>query len=518
MNGSKQDLDGAAKDRDSSQILEQGVRALAVLSKQVELIAAETRRAELEDALAKAREGQTKPLRQWLSTNAQCVAFDPAETESYSEAEDLLKRCDDSPVPSQGRPAAIADTAPPDQSGAALRQQSPNRLVEHTVPAQAVVPVSPKKPTDKLAPRDEKPAAKPIKKPTGVIQGLNLAEVNAQTATGSSQREKRKLGWQVRGMLVSTLLHLLLIAYLTFVTIAGPQLGGILQFEASDSSESGVDSFELVSDVHEIDVETPSEQVDVTSSDFQPILDAALPAIGDYAVQSSLSETTVSSVSSNAMSQALKASSGRTGMGGSRSPMNLGAQFFGASASGGFFCFLIDGSPSMKGGAWDAAHAELIRSLSSLSEKQRFYIMFYNKDELNRVLDPETGKPARTGLYATKANLQAAANWLNTLEIGPGGGQSKVLEAALELEPDAIFYLTDGEMTSGVEDYIFKMLRTNNRVSDIVEGELVRIPINAIAYYSEKGMSFMQQIAAENRGQFKYVPKPVAEKSKSRKR
>ncbi len=504
-----------AGDRDSHQIVDQGVRALAVLSKQVELIAAQTRRAELEAALAQARRGQTMALRQWLAINKQTIAVDTGPIDVVTPhvlphvelTSELVHEDRDDETHAQ--PDSTPAPQKTDFAGANNKSNAVGSPVEATPTGNNALTSKPIVVSKKQ--KLGKPQPHSQSQPKPLVKELNLKEFGSLPEATSSRRAKQNSRWQLRGMMISTLFHLFLIADLALVTVAIPQLGGILQFEASESPEPIAESIEVVSNV---DVQDAAEQIETPTSNFQPTFDSDLPALGDIAVQSSDLEPTNVSSTMIKMPSAMSTTAAMS----MRAPKNLGAQFFGASASGGFFCFLIDGSASMKGGAWEAARAELIRSLTSLSEKQRYYVMFYNRDELNRVIDPETNQPARTGLYATKENLQTTVNWLGMLQVGPGGGQSDVIKAALELEPDAIFYLTDGEMTTGVQDYIFKMLRNENRVSDIVEGQIVRVPINAIAYHSDSGLSFMQQVANENRGQFKYVPKPVSQNPKSRKR
>ena len=61
-------------------------------------------------------------------------------------------------------------------------------------------------------------------------------------------------------------------------------------------------------------------------------------------------------------------------------------------------------------------------------------------------------------------------------------------------------------MTS-VKD-VAESVRASNTISDLILGEQIRVPIHAIAYYSLKGQALLKQIAAENKGQFIYVPDP----------
>ncbi len=197
---------------------------------------------------------------------------------------------------------------------------------------------------------------------------------------------------------------------------------------------------------------------------------------------------------------------GRVGLAASSSASKLmqsNATFYGAAASGNCFCYIIDGSGSMRNGPWDAAKAELLKSLATLKEKQRFYIIFYNC-ELSAIPLPGEQTPAPAALYATPDNLTHTRRWLDTLRIDRGAPPNDALELAISKEPDAIYLLTDGATTVDVP----RFLRDSNRINDLIFGEQVRVPIHTIAFYSLDGQSMLKQIAAENAGQFIYVPNP----------
>jgi hypothetical protein len=187
--------------------------------------------------------------------------------------------------------------------------------------------------------------------------------------------------------------------------------------------------------------------------------------------------------------------------------------FYGAESSGNSFCFVVDGSGSMRGGPWEAARIELLRSIGSLKHNQKFYIIFFNK-EVMAISEPGQNAPARSPLYATPDNIAHAKRWLDTLQIMTGDPPMKAMEAALQLECDCIYFLADGEMSESIAKKLLDSLRKHNRANDIIDGEVVLIPIHTIAYYSDKGLDIMRKIAQENRGQFAYVPKPKTSRNK----
>ena len=182
----------------------------------------------------------------------------------------------------------------------------------------------------------------------------------------------------------------------------------------------------------------------------------------------------------------------------------VNASFFGAGAGGNSFCYVIDGSESMRGGPWESAKRELLRSLATLKENQRFYVIFFNK-EVHAIPRVGETEPSSTALYATPENLMHATEWIEALRIAPGAPPDNALEMAIELELDAIYFLADGATKRDV----CELLRTKNRTADFISGDQIRVPIHTIAFYSpEAGRKLMQRIASENKGQSVYVPDP----------
>lgn len=181
----------------------------------------------------------------------------------------------------------------------------------------------------------------------------------------------------------------------------------------------------------------------------------------------------------------------------------MSGKFFGVGTGGNYFCYVVDRSGSMRGGAWESAKAELIRSLKSLKPTQKFYIVFF-ADEFEALPEPGSDQPAATGLYATVENIEHTRRWIASVQLNRGGPPNEALAWAIEREPDAIYLLTDGVTKVDVCGF----LRKSNRIEDVVSGSQVRVPIHAIAYFSLDGQQLMRQLAKENQGQFIYVPKP----------
>lgn len=173
-----------------------------------------------------------------------------------------------------------------------------------------------------------------------------------------------------------------------------------------------------------------------------------------------------------------------------------GATFFGSYAQGGRFVYVIDSSKSMKGDRWTIAQRNLITSLKSLGQDQEFFVICF--DEQTSLLfncKPDEIKFKRVN----EVDIERVKRWLRSRTLGPATMPAEALQYALMLQPDAIFILSDGEL----QDNTLPMLRMANAS----RGSKKQIPIHAIHLISEQGEQTLRQLAAENGGTFRQVPK-----------
>ncbi|MEX2306727.1 MAG: hypothetical protein WD738_04005 [Pirellulales bacterium] len=120
------------------------------------------------------------------------------------------------------------------------------------------------------------------------------------------------------------------------------------------------------------------------------------------------------------------------------------AVFFGARSKGDRFVFVVDNSSSMKGGRLEAATAELLRTVDSLSPRQGFYVIFVS-DQTYPMFFP---LPAPELLPATAANKKRLADWLPKAILASGKNREliKAMDMAAALRPHAVFLLWDGDL------------------------------------------------------------------------
>ena len=171
------------------------------------------------------------------------------------------------------------------------------------------------------------------------------------------------------------------------------------------------------------------------------------------------------------------------------------ASFFGAQADGNRFVFVIDSSGSMRGPRWEALCKELIRAIQSLSPDQDFFVISFDS-----MAHPMFGVAPPRGkfLKAVEKNVDRIQNWLRSIRHGSQTFPSSAVGIAMKLEPDAIFLLSDGEISdSTVED-----LRMWNRKKNDDGDVKALVPIHTVLLHSQIGYATLETIARENGGTF----------------
>jgi len=264
-------------------------------------------------------------------------------------------------------------------------------------------------------------------------------------------------------------------------------------------------------DTETVSMETPAEMIAMDVPEVEPTTMSTpnLPTVATPMASVSTSSmalpTTVAGDSPGDMPSALGSTIGdAVGSAVNPLPATTGAQFFGVNATGNSFCYIVDRSGSMKGGAFESAKEEIVRSLATMKPKQRFYIFFFGEDIEGLKLN---GRDEETyPVYATKENIQKTIQWMDRVKIQSGKHPAEVISRAIEMEPDGIFLLFDGETTIDLAPRIKKA----NLVYDVILGEQTRVPIHSVCFYTQDPVAqkLMKAIADQNLGTYRYIPKP----------
>jgi len=168
----------------------------------------------------------------------------------------------------------------------------------------------------------------------------------------------------------------------------------------------------------------------------------------------------------------------------------IGAGFFGTKGAGKSFIYVVDMSGSMYGDRFSRAKAELVKSINKLTPEQKFYVFFFN-DRTFPLFEP---KPAKGMIPASKSNKERASRWIGLRRAESTTNPNYALQQALEMKPEVIFLLTDGELDE--PEAVRQMIRNNNK-SNVV--------IHTIAFENEEGGLTLEAIAKENNGIYRFV-------------
>ena len=123
-----------------------------------------------------------------------------------------------------------------------------------------------------------------------------------------------------------------------------------------------------------------------------------------------------------------------------------GAQFFGVQAEGNNFVFIVDSSMSMTQKFADAKR-ELEYAIRKLSPKQRFYVLFFDRNTERMTLGSWDKKhkfftfnaaPEADLVPATTKNVDAFVHWMNTIQLELATNPFEATAFAISvLKPDA---------------------------------------------------------------------------------
>jgi len=167
-------------------------------------------------------------------------------------------------------------------------------------------------------------------------------------------------------------------------------------------------------------------------------------------------------------------------------PVERSAEFFAVkSGPAARVVFVVDRSGSMTDSI-DYVKYELKRSIRALAEEQLFDVIFYSSG-------PFVEMPPRRLADATDRNKQVAVEFVDSVIAQGQTDPSGALERAFELQPDAIYLLTDGEFDKATVGLV-KRLNAAGKVK-----------VHTIGFIYRAGEPILKDIAAQNGGEYKFV-------------
>ncbi len=116
--------------------------------------------------------------------------------------------------------------------------------------------------------------------------------------------------------------------------------------------------------------------------------------------------------------------------------------FMEISGVGKMFVYVIDSSSSMTGGRLKAAQGQLKASLRLLQPNQKFAVIFFNEYRDRLKLRRNDDQPI---YFATDVNKELASHQIDRVTADRGTVPMPAILEAISLEPDVIYFLTDGD-------------------------------------------------------------------------
>ena len=173
---------------------------------------------------------------------------------------------------------------------------------------------------------------------------------------------------------------------------------------------------------------------------------------------------------------------------------------FGVNDAGKKFVYVIDRSYSMEEhNAFRTAKAELLTSISRLTETQQFQVIFYNNEPL--VL--ATRDDRFQMFFGTETQRLQISEQIRSISPDGGTRHLPAIQEALKFNPDVIFLLTDGvesELSKSELDSIKSRNRQGTRIHCIEFG-------NDPPPTTSEGQAvpnFLRKLADQNSGKYTY--------------
>ncbi|MBN2473055.1 MAG: hypothetical protein JXB62_00505 [Pirellulales bacterium] len=296
--------------------------------------------------------------------------------------------------------------------------------------------------------------------------------------------------------LISMLLHLLLMLLLGLTLRLAPPQGAA----AERTAEVGIvlkhqdgpqEYFESEDDAGGEDSQTAT----TAPRSVAELLDESVPADPSNALPAAFAVIGPGGLEPGGVGSAIGADTGPRATG-----RSLGGKartgVFGIEGEGYKFVYVFDRSGSMGGSARSplgVAKAQLIASLKSLEKTHQFQIIFYN--ERSWRFNP-TGHPNKL-FFATEQNKALAAKFIGSIVADGSTDHEAALVAAIKLQPDVIFFLTDA-------DQPVLGPRALEKIQRMASG----ITIHAIEFGfgpQTQMDNFLVQLARQNGGKHGYV-------------
>ena len=172
-----------------------------------------------------------------------------------------------------------------------------------------------------------------------------------------------------------------------------------------------------------------------------------------------------------------------------------GSSFYGMPICAKRVVLVLDTSNSMRGVPIESAKKALLATIESLPEAVHFDVI---------VFDEEVAAWKYQLVPATPAAKAEVSVSISNRSLGPATSSYKALRMAFDLQPEAIYFLSDGQPTDGSPNQIIESMSYTNRIR--------RISIFTVGVVTDRvngggeGLTrFMAPLSARNWGEFLLV-------------
>jgi hypothetical protein len=187
------------------------------------------------------------------------------------------------------------------------------------------------------------------------------------------------------------------------------------------------------------------------------------------------------------------AGQGRGGDNGAGEGAAEGGVFFGLTTEGRRVVYVVDASRSMNHPhpgpmktRFGRVKLELVRSIGAMRPEQEFFIVYFN--------DQAWPMPATSMKLAIPSAQQRYLRWAVEAKASGKTDPEQALLMALSLQPDVVYFLTDGAFKPRVVDRV----RTAN--------QRLQIAIHTIGFGDDEGAPLLEDIATHSGGTYQFIP------------
>lgn len=367
-----------------------------------------------------------------------------------------------------------------------------------------------------LIPPPVVPSASQTSTPRSVPASPPVIQTDLRSNVSGQHLDDQTLGSDSRfngfaGFLASLALHLILL--ITLALLVRPEsspLKLVMEFSPFEEGEMAFETADVVSFEPPISSEPKEQMASVNLELFEDISELEMPSRGASIITAESSRSESDAPSENTKPEPKP---------------DEGIRFFGTKAYGNSFVYVLDMSGSMAaggGGRMARARKELIRSINELQPHQTFCVLLYS-NWVRQMFDERQLAKLHP---ATPEVKNKVASWLQSIRPNGGTRPATALQTAGRLQPDAVFFLSDGEFEyqapagihSAVEGFLqrFGSARPNalrgNMLGPFPQEVLAKydpkIVVHTIALESEASRRMMKRISDEKGGQHMFIPAP----------